>query len=37
MERESSLPYSQQLTIGPYPEPYEYNSRTSILLLQDRF
>jgi hypothetical protein len=36
MEHESSLPYSQQSTTGPYPESYEYSPQptlTSILIL----
>jgi hypothetical protein len=28
MEQEGSIPYSQQSTTGPYPEPHEINPHT---------
>jgi hypothetical protein len=35
MEDESALPFSQESSIGPYPEPDEYSPYQPILFLQD--
>jgi hypothetical protein len=33
MEPEDSLPYSQELVTGPYPEPDQFSPHHSILVL----
>jgi hypothetical protein len=33
MEREGSIPYSQEPLSGPYPEPYKSSPKHSILFL----
>jgi hypothetical protein len=35
MYPEGSLPWSQESTTGPYPEPDEFNSYHPILFLQN--
>jgi hypothetical protein len=37
MEPEGSLPYSQELSTGPYPEIYQSNPHHPVLSLQDPF
>jgi hypothetical protein len=37
MEPEGSLPYSQELSIGPYPEPDGSSPYDPILSVWDRF
>jgi hypothetical protein len=37
MEPEGSLPYSQKLTPGSYPEPDESTPHPPILFLEDLF
>jgi hypothetical protein len=37
MEPKDSLPCSQELTTGPYPQPVESNPHHALILLQDPF
>jgi hypothetical protein len=37
MEPEGSIPCSQELSIGPYPKPYQSNTKHPILLLKSKY